>query len=135
MLRRPPRSTLFPYTTLFRSLYSDSKCETTPVFESTSAGISANANVNSGEYTTKATGTYYWIASFSGDVNNEAVEGKCGDSGESSLVEKLKSGIETTVRDGNGSLIDNTHPASATTAVHDTATLSGHIGRASCSEC
>src|SRR5256886_3906463 len=25
MIRRPPRSTLFPYTTLFRSLYFDSK--------------------------------------------------------------------------------------------------------------
>src|SRR2546425_6443226 len=25
MIRRPPRSTLFPYTTLFRSLYSTSK--------------------------------------------------------------------------------------------------------------
>src|SRR2546426_2401115 len=26
MIRRPPRSTLFPYTTLFRSLYSDDFC-------------------------------------------------------------------------------------------------------------
>src|SRR3712207_8586402 len=25
MIRRPPRSTLFPYTTLFRSLYKDQK--------------------------------------------------------------------------------------------------------------
>src|SRR5690606_39374797 len=27
MLRRPPRSTLFPYTTLFRSLVSSPSCE------------------------------------------------------------------------------------------------------------
>src|SRR2546422_3873719 len=27
MIRRPPRSTLFPYTTLFRSYFSDSKWE------------------------------------------------------------------------------------------------------------
>src|SRR2546430_12637144 len=26
MIRRPPRSTLFPYTTLFRSLTSDARC-------------------------------------------------------------------------------------------------------------
>src|SRR5215813_14747748 len=26
MIRRPPRSTLFPYTTLFRSLYSTAGC-------------------------------------------------------------------------------------------------------------
>src|SRR5260370_15933935 len=27
MIRRPPRSTLFPYTTLFRSLVCDSRCK------------------------------------------------------------------------------------------------------------
>src|SRR3712207_7538902 len=27
MIRRPPRSTLFPYTTLFRSLYADSRTD------------------------------------------------------------------------------------------------------------
>src|SRR5256885_16677467 len=26
MIRRPPRSTLFPYTTLFRSIHVDSRC-------------------------------------------------------------------------------------------------------------
>src|SRR3712207_8894015 len=26
MIRRPPRSTLFPYTTLFRSVYDEKKC-------------------------------------------------------------------------------------------------------------
>src|SRR5258708_24789796 len=30
MIRRPPRSTLFPYTTLFRSLPSDTVCSGTP---------------------------------------------------------------------------------------------------------
>src|SRR2546422_2833014 len=33
MIRRPPRSTLFPYTTLFRSVYADSsarRCRPTP---------------------------------------------------------------------------------------------------------
>src|SRR2546425_5699846 len=29
MIRRPPRSTLFPYTTLFRSLVSATECSTT----------------------------------------------------------------------------------------------------------
>src|SRR5690606_41453009 len=31
MLRRPPRSTLFPYTTLFRSLLSSVPLNTTPI--------------------------------------------------------------------------------------------------------
>src|SRR5205823_4142870 len=68
--------------TITFKLYSDSKCETTPVFESTSAGISANGNANSGEYSTLSLHDALPISSFSGDVNNEAVEGKCGDSGE-----------------------------------------------------
>src|SRR5205823_10254928 len=120
-----------PYTTLFRSglseatgkgtitfkLYSDSKCETTPVFESTSAGISANGNVNSGEYTTKATGTYYWIASFSGDANNEAVSGECGDENETSVVEKAKPTIKTSA----------TASVTVGEKIKDTATLSGLV--------
>src|SRR2546429_1103963 len=31
MIRRPPRSTLFPYTTLFRSVIMAPLCETTPI--------------------------------------------------------------------------------------------------------
>src|SRR5438445_1087390 len=31
MIRRPPRSTLFPYTTLFRSQYSDTELDATVV--------------------------------------------------------------------------------------------------------
>src|SRR5260221_9964688 len=33
MIRRPPRSTLFPYTTLFRSPGTDPTCSTTPGVE------------------------------------------------------------------------------------------------------
>src|SRR2546430_2799848 len=33
MIRRPPRSTLFPYTTLFRSLVSKGKVECAGVFQ------------------------------------------------------------------------------------------------------
>src|SRR5439155_10890134 len=62
--------------------------------------ISANGNVNSGEYTTNATGTYYWIASSSGDANNEAVAGECGDENESSVVEKAQPAIKTSAVTG-----------------------------------
>src|SRR2546426_5263356 len=37
MIRRPPRSTLFPYTTLFRSVLVDT-CPTRDVFESFARG-------------------------------------------------------------------------------------------------
>src|SRR5688572_32100560 len=32
MIRRPPRSTLFPYTTLFRSIFQDPMTSLNPVF-------------------------------------------------------------------------------------------------------
>src|SRR3989441_9200585 len=45
MIRRPPRSTLFPYTTLFRSAYPDQAVTTDPVELLTSAHIDAVAVV------------------------------------------------------------------------------------------
>src|SRR5687768_18105393 len=38
MIRRPPRSTLFPYTTLFRSSSAPAGCECWPVARRSSAG-------------------------------------------------------------------------------------------------
>jgi hypothetical protein len=43
-------------------------------------------------------------------------------------VSKATPTISTTVRDKDGHLIDNTHPAATTTTVHDTATLAGKVG-------
>jgi hypothetical protein len=97
-------------------LYSDSECKT-EVFSSTSGGISANGNVASGEYATKAAGTYFWIASYSGDANNKPAATKCGDAGESSVVERAQPQITTS-------------PTSGVTVganIKDTATLSGLI--------
>src|SRR5256885_11549576 len=56
MIRRPPRSTLFPYPTLFRSEYA------TP----------------HGASPTQA-GTYYWVATYSGEANNKEAVSGCAD--------------------------------------------------------
>src|SRR2546425_1221344 len=58
MIRRPPRSTLFPYTTLFRS---DGEYSTPQGASPTQAG------------------TYYWVASYSGDANNKEATSGCAD--------------------------------------------------------
>src|SRR2546430_12239522 len=47
MIRRPPRSTLFPYTTLFRSSYASSPPTTPPGFEGT-FGPGGASNVGGG---------------------------------------------------------------------------------------
>jgi hypothetical protein len=53
---------------------------------STPAFVTANGDYTSGDYTTTAVGTIYWIASFSGDANNGTVSTACGDANESSVV-------------------------------------------------
>src|SRR3989440_5407719 len=102
MIRRPPRSTLFPYTTLFRSasgsvaaggqvsdvahltlgtnptgtisftLYSDAGCTISGSVFTSSATVSGNGDYASGPFTATQAGTYHWRASYSGDPNNNA---------------------------------------------------------------
>jgi hypothetical protein len=98
-------------TITFR-LFAESSCDSTPVFESTSAGISANGDVPSGEYTAAAAGTYYWTASYNGDSNNKPVSSGCKADNETSVVEKAKPAISTTASAGvilGGSLHDTAH--------------------------
>src|SRR2546426_10686921 len=56
MIRRPPRSTLFPYTTLFRSL-SPRLRVSFPVTEKTGFRLSYSHQVQSPEFTTLLSGT------------------------------------------------------------------------------
>src|SRR2546430_6652652 len=67
MMRRPPRSTLFPYTTLFRSSGNGT-------YLSTAAGTATGSNV------TNAVGTWRWTASYvSGNTNNSNAASGCQD--------------------------------------------------------
>src|SRR5690349_23995589 len=43
MIRRPPRSTLFPYTTLFRSYYKELPYQETPLIELTNKEPTENS--------------------------------------------------------------------------------------------
>src|SRR3989449_3056486 len=71
MIRRPPRSTLFPYTTLFRS----------------------------SSFTAIQAGTYHWIASYSGDLNNNAAgPTACADAAEAGRANEGSPGPSTTPR-------------------------------------
>ncbi len=45
-----------------------------------------SASVNSGNYTPTKAGNYWWVASYSGDLNNTSALGTCGDQGEQSQV-------------------------------------------------
>jgi hypothetical protein len=76
-------------------LYSDSACKNEVTTGLTAATVSGNGDYPSGSYTPGTVGTYYWIAVYSGDTNNKTVSGTCGDSGESSDVNKAPSSIVT----------------------------------------
>ena len=76
-------------------LYSDAACVNEITTGLTAKTVSGNGSYGSGNYTPTSVGTYYWIANYSGDASNEAANGACGDTGESSLVNKASSGIVT----------------------------------------
>jgi uncharacterized repeat protein (TIGR01451 family) len=73
------------------------------------------ASATSGDFTPTNTGTYFWVASYSGDANNGSVAGKCGDSGETSTVTKASPSIST----------DATSASLPAGTIHDVATVSG----------
>jgi hypothetical protein len=79
-------------------LYSNHNCEGAPLFESTNpspGGISANGPVSSDEHAIEAPGTYFWVASYSGDAHNKPASTGCGEVGESTVVEQAQPGITT----------------------------------------
>ena len=105
--------------TITFSLYGPSDtpdCTGEPVFTDT-VNVDGPGDYNSGDFTPDTAGNYYWIASYSGDVNNQPSTGTCGDEGETSTIAKQPTAISTAAT--SGSLGD---------AVHDVATLSGGHG-------
>jgi LPXTG-motif cell wall-anchored protein len=68
-------------------------CSGSPVFTSTPVAVSGPGSYGPVTATVTAGGSYYWIASYSGDANNNAVAGACGDAGETSVVRVLQGAL------------------------------------------
>ena len=69
------------------------------VFQSTPQAINFATTPPSATITSpilNTAGSYHWVASFSGDANNQAVAGVCGEAGETSVVAPNQPGINTT---------------------------------------
>ena len=102
-------------------LYSDNTCETLvttlgPVAIGTVSDGKASAT--SPSYTGLGdAGTYWFIASYSGDDNNNPVAGECGDDNEDLTIKKANPAIVTVAE-----ATDDTLPG---TSVKDTANLTG----------
>jgi hypothetical protein len=69
---------------------NDSTCANAPVFLSTVA-VAGNGTYASGSFTPTLAGTYYFSASYSGDVNNNATSEACGAASESVIVVQASS--------------------------------------------
>src|SRR2546427_7750630 len=122
MIRRPPRSTLFPYTTLFRSTAPSGTVsfsqDTDSAFASCSLG-SPSTNATTGAvstscavtYTPSTVGTHLITASYGGDTNHLSSSGTF-------VVTALQHDTSTVVRRAPASVPVGS-PSSCTATVTD----------------
>ena len=108
-------------TLTFDLFLNDPSCgSANRVFTSDAISVSGNRDYTSNAYTPTAVGTYYWIASYTGDPNNNAFTGSCGANGETLTV--TAGGPTLTTQVSPSAIMLGTSPPY--TAI-DTATLSG----------
>ncbi len=108
-----------PTGTITFTVYNDNTCSTPPSFTSAPVTVNGNGNYNSPAFTPSAPGTYYWVASYSGDANNNPYTASCGENGETLTVQSAGPIVTTSVSPSTITMISTASSAS------DTATLSG----------
>src|SRR5262249_13634869 len=81
-------------TITFAVFSQNATCTGTPVFTSTVI-VNGNGNYQSAPFTTPSVGVYNWLASYSGDTNNNPYTAPCGASGETLTVIKATPNITT----------------------------------------
>ena len=67
------------------TVFSDAAC-TKSAAPSTDFTVNGNGTYGPATFKPLTAGKYFWIASYSGDSNNDPLTGKCGDTGETSTV-------------------------------------------------
>jgi hypothetical protein len=107
-----------PTGTITFSLFgpNNSTCTGTAIFTSPIT-VNGNGSVTSNSYTTTASGTYQWVATYSGDANNSGITSPCGATGESTVVTKAAPSIATQV----------SAPVNFGGNISDSATISGGV--------
>lgn len=106
---------------------NNSTCTGAAVFTST-VTVNGNGGYNSGPFTPTAAGTYNFVASYSGDNNNNAVTTNCGDPSETVVVSTAPTPTPTPTPVQKVSPTLTTQASATTTlgnSISDTATLSG----------
>ena len=98
-------------------LFDNATCTGPAIFTDTVTGVNSNGNYDSGNYTTTTTGNFFWVASYSGDANNDPATTTCGEDGETSHVNPAAPGITTSA----------TAEVDLGSPIHDTAHISGLV--------
>ncbi len=109
-----------PTGTVTFTVYSDAGC-TAVVHVSPPIPISG-FTATSDSFAPPSAGTYYWMATYSGDINNIGFSTSCGDSGEALTVNPATPTEATVVTDSTGTAVTS---VALGTAVHDTSSLTG----------
>jgi hypothetical protein len=96
---------------------NNATCTGAPIFTSVVPVNAGNGTYPSGPFTPTAAGTYRFVASYSGDTNNNAVASACNAAGESVLVTPATPTIVTTA----------SAPVTVGSPISDSATLAGGV--------
>ncbi|HEX9613015.1 MAG TPA: hypothetical protein VGA05_05325, partial [Candidatus Bathyarchaeia archaeon] len=100
-----------PSGTVIYTAYSDSAC-TTLVFTSANVPL----GIASGAFTPSAAGTYYWVASYGSDANNNAVTTTCGAVGETLTVTAVSFDYSLSVSPVGASIVAGSSTSATVTA-------------------
>ncbi len=78
----------------------DATCSRDPVFTSTAPPVSGNGFYDSEQFTPTAVGTYRWVATYTGDANNNPAGTACGDPAETVVISPAQPTIRTLSSNG-----------------------------------
>ena len=117
-----------PTGTIAFTLFTDASgaCGT-QVGTSVTASVSGNGSYTSPLVHVTGAGTYHWIASYSGDANNSAVTGACGDLNENVTVAKVSPTISTVASPASATLGGSGNDLTDTATLADGAAPTGLI--------
>jgi hypothetical protein len=79
--------TVSPTGTITFTAFANASCTGTPAFTSSPVTVSGNGSYGSGPFATSAAGTYNFVASYTGDLNNNPITTACLASNESVVVD------------------------------------------------
>jgi hypothetical protein len=99
-------------------------CSAPPVFTTTRT-VTGNGVYHSARYVPAQTGTYLWVATYSGDANNEPAATGCGDMGEKVVVRPVRSRLSTSASPPANLNKRARRLQAAGQSIYDSATLAG----------